>query len=65
MGMFNNAVPIAQQVCKIIDLSDNKHMLDMGGGPGTYAIHFCQAEPAAQGHSLRSAHHQALCSQDH
>lgn len=49
MGMFNNAVPIAQQVSKLIDLSGRKRLLDMGGGPGTYAIHFCQANPQLKG----------------
>jgi SAM-dependent methyltransferase len=30
---------------KIIDLSDCTHLLDLGGGPGTYAIHFCLNNP--------------------
>ncbi len=28
-----------------IDLQGRRHLLDLGGGPGTYAIHFCQANP--------------------
>ncbi len=42
MGMFNIASGIAPQVAKKIDLSGRKHLLDLGGGPGTYAIHFCK-----------------------
>ncbi|MBW2218978.1 MAG: methyltransferase [Deltaproteobacteria bacterium] len=45
MGMFNIAMGIAPQVAKIIDLSGRKHLLDLGGGPGTYAIHFCKHNP--------------------
>ena len=28
-----------------IDLSDRRSLLDLGGGPGTYAIHFCRHNP--------------------
>jgi O-methyltransferase domain/Dimerisation domain len=42
MGMFNNASGIAPKVAGEIDLSDRKHLLDLGGGPGTYAVHFCK-----------------------
>ncbi|MBI9076902.1 MAG: SAM-dependent methyltransferase [Desulfatibacillum sp.] len=45
MGMFNNAMGIAPKVSKILDLSGRKHLLDLGGGPGTYAIHFCKENP--------------------
>jgi len=41
MGMFNNAMNIAPIIVEQVDLSDKKHMLDLGGGPGTYGIHFC------------------------
>jgi predicted O-methyltransferase YrrM len=30
---------------KLVDLSGRRHLLDLGGGPGTYAIHFCLANP--------------------
>ena len=33
----------APQIAKAIDLSGRHHLLDLGGGPGTYAIHFCLA----------------------
>jgi len=42
MGMFNNAMLQAPGLVESIDLSANRHLLDLGGGPGTYAIHFCQ-----------------------
>jgi len=28
-----------------VDLSGRRHLLDLGGGPGTYAIHFCMNNP--------------------
>lgn len=43
MGMFNLASQIAPQIADQIDLSGCKRLLDMGGGPGTFAIHFCKA----------------------
>lgn len=45
MGMFNNAMAIAPGLSKTLDLSGCNHILDLGGGPGTYAIHFCLANP--------------------
>jgi predicted O-methyltransferase YrrM len=45
MGMYNLAVAIAPKVATQIDLSGRRHLLDLGGGPGTYAIHFCLAHP--------------------
>jgi len=45
MGMFNLAMGIAPDVVKQLDLKGKKHLLDLGGGPGTYAIHFCKANP--------------------
>lgn len=45
MGMFNLAMSIAPRVADQIDLSGRCHLLDLGGGPGTYAIHFCLANP--------------------
>jgi len=43
MGMFNNAMATAPDVANSVDLSGCTRLLDMGGGPGTYAIHFCKA----------------------
>lgn len=45
MGMFNNAMAIAPGLAKELDLSGRRHLLDLGGGPGTYAIHFCLNQP--------------------
>ena len=41
MGMFNMAMGMAPLIVPAIDLSNRRHLLDLGGGPGTYAIHFC------------------------
>ena len=49
MGMFNNAMLIAPHLTKTIDLSGHRRFLDLGGGPGTYAIHFCLNHPHLQG----------------
>jgi len=46
MGMFNMGMAVAPKLSKEIDFSDCKKFLDFGGGPGTFAIHFCLANPA-------------------
>lgn len=45
MGMFNIAMNLAPRLAPLIDLSGCDHLLDLGGGPGTYAIHFCKENP--------------------
>jgi predicted O-methyltransferase YrrM len=45
MGMFNMAMNVAPRLVIKINLSKRKHLLDIGGGPGTYAIHFCMNNP--------------------
>jgi SAM-dependent methyltransferase len=45
MGMFNLAMLMAPLIVPNIDLSGRRRLLDLGGGPGTYAIHFCQQHP--------------------
>lgn len=45
MGMFNLAMAIAPTIAKEISLSGRHRLLDLGGGPGTYAIQFCLANP--------------------
>lgn len=45
MGMFNMAMGAASRVADKVDLSGRSHLLDLGGGPGTYAVHFCLANP--------------------
>ena len=45
MGMYNIATKVAPLVVAAVDLKDSHHLLDLGGGPGTYAVHFCLANP--------------------
>lgn len=45
MGMFNLAMGLAPEIAKQINLSSKTHLLDLGGGPGTYALHFCLVNP--------------------
>jgi len=45
MGMFNIGIAVAPELSKELDLAGCKRLLDFGGGPGTYAIHFCLANP--------------------
>lgn len=45
MGMFNMAEQSAHLIVPAIDLGGRRKLLDLGGGPGTYAIHFCQRNP--------------------
>lgn len=45
MGMFNLAMQLAPRIVPNIDLAGRRRLLDLGGGPGTYAIHFCQHNP--------------------
>jgi SAM-dependent methyltransferase len=41
MGMYNMAMSVAPIIVPEIDLTGKQRFLDLGGGPGTYAIHFC------------------------
>ncbi|UCB49721.1 MAG: methyltransferase domain-containing protein [Deltaproteobacteria bacterium] len=45
MGMFNMAMTLAPQATKEMNLAGREHLLDLGGGPGTWAIHFCLNNP--------------------
>ena len=45
MGMFNIAMNLAPVIVPLIDLGGRRHLLDLGGGPGTYAIQFCLHNP--------------------
>jgi len=42
MAMFNVAVGQADLVAGAFDLTGRRRLLDLGGGPGTYAIYFCR-----------------------
>ena len=44
-GCLNWPWALPPVVAKEIDLPGRKHLLDLGGGPGTYAIHFCLENP--------------------
>ena len=50
MGMYNIASQQAPEIASQLSLGGSKRLLDLGGGPGTYAIHFCLYNP-----SLRAA----------
>ncbi|MDL2322124.1 acetylserotonin O-methyltransferase, partial [Desulfosarcina sp. OttesenSCG-928-B08] len=45
MGMFNLAMELAPTLVPAVDLSGCRTLLDLGGGPGTYAIQFCRHYP--------------------
>lgn len=45
MGMFNLANQLAPQIAARLDLVGRRRLLDLGGGPGTYAVHFCLKNP--------------------
>jgi SAM-dependent methyltransferase len=45
MGMYNNSRLIAPRIVPAVDLSGCRRLLDLGGGPGTYAIFFCRQYP--------------------
>jgi hypothetical protein len=49
MGMFNSATNVAPLIVPQLDLAGRRHLLDLGGGPGTYAIHMCRANPGLRG----------------
>ncbi|MDR2405981.1 MAG: SAM-dependent methyltransferase [Deltaproteobacteria bacterium] len=45
LGMHNVAMRQVERVVNSIDLSNAKNLLDLGGGPGTYAGFFCAVNP--------------------
>ncbi|GFE60981.1 acetylserotonin O-methyltransferase [Geobacter sp. AOG2] len=45
MGMFNLASHLAPRIASSIDLGGRRRLLDLAGGPGTYAINFCKQNP--------------------
>lgn len=48
MGMYNLAMMTAPDLVKRLELNGCKSLLDLGGGPGTYAIHFCLQNPGLE-----------------
>lgn len=45
MGMFNVAMNQAEKISKTFNLQGKNRLLDLGGGPGTYAVFFCRENP--------------------
>jgi len=45
LGMFNIGMAVAPNLAKELDLKGCTNLLDFGGGPGTFAIHFCLNNP--------------------
>lgn len=45
MGMFNIARMQAGRIAEALDLSGRRTLIDIGGGPGTYALFFCLHNP--------------------
>jgi SAM-dependent methyltransferase len=45
LGMYNLASQQAPQIVQRVNLAGRRKVLDLGGGPGTYAIHFCHHNP--------------------
>lgn len=48
LGMSDLAMLLAPQVVDKIDLSGRRRLLDLGGGPGTWALHFCRENPGLE-----------------
>ncbi len=45
LGMSNIAGLSAEKIAAGLDLAPARRMLDLGGGPGTYAVTFCRLNP--------------------
>jgi SAM-dependent methyltransferase len=45
MAMFGIAMAIAPRLARQLDMTGRRRFLDVGGGPGAYAAHFCLAHP--------------------
>ncbi len=48
MGMYNMASVRADKALAAVNLSGRRCLLDLGGGPGAYAVRFCEANPGLQ-----------------
>ena len=47
-GMHNLSSLLAPQLVPLIPLQNPQRLLDVGGGPGTWSLHFCRQHPALQ-----------------
>jgi hypothetical protein len=45
MGMHSNSMGMAPRVAEEVDLGGRRKLLDLGGGPGTWSVHFVRANP--------------------
>ncbi len=45
MGMHGNSLGVAARAAREIDLRGRRRLLDLGGGPGTWAVQFALANP--------------------
>lgn len=45
MGMHERAKGIGSILSHLVDLTGRKHLLDVGGGPGTYSVSLCEQTP--------------------
>jgi SAM-dependent methyltransferase len=45
MGMFNVGRQQAGNIAKALNLKGRARLIDVGGGPGTYAVSFCRENP--------------------
>jgi predicted O-methyltransferase YrrM len=45
MGMHGNSLGVAARAAREIDLGGRRRLLDLGGGPGTWAVQFALANP--------------------
>lgn len=45
MGMYELAMLNAPRIVSHVDLTGRRRLLDLGGGPGGYAVHFCRHNP--------------------
>ncbi|MBE0596755.1 MAG: methyltransferase domain-containing protein [Desulfuromonadales bacterium] len=48
LGMFNLASQLAPVLVPQVELGSRRRLLDLGGGPGTYALYFCRQHPELQ-----------------
>ncbi|RMD81712.1 MAG: methyltransferase domain-containing protein [Lentisphaerae bacterium] len=63
-GMRDMAQKSLPHLLPAIDLSGRKKLLDLGGGPGTYAIHFCRQWQQLQAIVFDQPHSQAIAEQE-
>jgi len=48
MAMYSNALPVSQWIVPRLPLEGYRNLLDLGGGPGTYAAQFCLRNPGLE-----------------